>query len=394
MKVALICPEFPPNAIGGGGVVFSALSRHLPLAGVELDIICGNYRGGAQTWSDGRVTYTEIPLLPTPAVTPFMRTILPPTPSGWRTLRRLISVGSYDVAHLHGVSFALIDGAAHLLHRIGVPWVFTLHGAPRTPYRLGGALRALYASYLRGYGSFAMRYASIRTAVSAAATSFPPIAEYMNDARIVTNGIEVDAFASHMPEREIRTWPKDPGYVMLSVGRVEHTKGFDIGVRALARMRTDAQYVVVGEDCGEVPRLRRLAKELGVSDRFFTVGAATSEQVRFALRRASIAWVPSRNESFGLFALEAMAAGLPVVSSGVEGLREIFTGSLDSLLMNAPDDAADLASKSDALLADRSESLRIGETFRERARAFDWSFIAQRYADCYRAALQTAESPR
>lgn len=381
----MICPEFPPNAIGGGGEVFRALSRHLPAFNIQLDVIAANYRGGANDWSEAGVRYYEIPLLPTPAGAPFLRTALPPTFAGRRKLRRLIASGGYDIAHLHGVSFAVVDLSAHLLRTRNIPWVFTLHGAPRTPYRMGGIFRAGYETYLRRYGSLAMRSASIRTTVSRAATEFPSIARYMSDAKVIPHGIDVDSFAAVMPEDAIAGWPHQTARIVLSIGRIDYAKGYDIGVRALAAMRArDVAYVILGEDLGELRRMRELAEHLGVAERVFTPGYATIEQRRFALRRCTLVWAPSRYESFGLAVLEAMAAGVPVIASGAEGLRETFTGTLEQMLMAAaPDDVASLASKSDTLLIDERERRRIGEQLRARAADFDWNRIAGEYVACY-----------
>jgi glycosyltransferase involved in cell wall biosynthesis len=104
------------------------------------------------------------------------------------------------------------------------------------------------------------------------------------------------------------------------------------------------------------------------------------------MRRSALVWVPSRYESFGIVALEAMAAGLPVIASGVEGLRDIFTGENVELLLASPDDAAGLASKSEALLADDANRRRVGERLRARAEDFNWNAIAQQYVECYRTA--------
>jgi phosphatidylinositol alpha-mannosyltransferase len=387
MRVVMICPEFPPHSIGGGGEVFRALSEAVSRCGVELDVIAGNLDGGDRQWESAGVRYAEIPLLATPAATPFLRTVMPPTRSGFRKLRALIAAGSYDVAHVHGVSFVMVDVAAHLLQRHGVPWVFTLHGQPRTPYRVGFPLSAAYAAYLRAYGRFVVRRAAVRTTVSAATSRFPSIARDMSDARVIPNGVDAEAFSSDLPERAIPGWPAETRNVVLSVGRLTYGKGFDIGLRALASMRTtDAVYVLLGDDAGELRRLREIAGDLALSNRFLTLGQVTREQVRFALRRASVVWVPSRWEAFGLVPLEAMAAGVPVIASGSEGLRETFADGLEELVMASPDDAVDLAAKTDRILGDGAERRRISGIVRERAKAFDWSVIAGRYVECYRSA--------
>jgi glycosyltransferase involved in cell wall biosynthesis len=379
----MVCPEFPPDSIGGGGEVFLALSRSLPQTGVQLDVLCANYRGGASDRREGDVRVREIPLVPTPSRMPYLRTTLPPTPAGIARLRATFRLASYDVAHLHGISFAMIDIVARMLHRRRIPWVFTLHGAPRTPYAYA-PLGVAYTLYLHAYGGFVVRRAALRTAVSDAARQYAPIARYMADARIVPNGIDAGAYAPHRSEREIPGWPRAAGKVVLSIGRIERAKGYDTAVRALAQMRDRSSvYVILGEDCGALAELGRLAERLGVGERILALGHAGLEEKRFALRRSALVWIPSRNESFGLVALEAMAAGTPVLATAVEGLREILHGNLQELLVD-PEDATSLAKKSDAMLQDASCAQRLWPRFEERVGSFRWGDVARRYAECYR----------
>ncbi len=387
MNALLVCPEFPPHTIGGGGEVFGALLRYVTREGVHMDVLCGNYEGGSGAATRmGATIVQEVPLVSTPERTPYLRTTLPPTVTGFRRMRRTLDEGSYDVAHLHGVSFAFVDVPARMLARRRIPWVFTLHGAPRTPYRLPLSLRAAYTAYFHAYGSFVIRRAALRTSVSASARDYPAVAPLMRGALVIPNGIEADEYAAARPERAIAGWPRE-GRVLLSIGRLEPAKGFDTALRALATMREDGlAYVVLGQDCGMGPVLRRLAEELRVSDRFFMLGHADMEQKRFAFRRSEMLLLPSWNESFGLVALEAMAARLPVVASAVEGLCDLFAGELEDVLV-PPKDPRALALRVRTLLADdgRAEALR--ERLTKRAGAFSWDGVAKQYVECYRDVL-------
>jgi glycosyltransferase involved in cell wall biosynthesis len=314
-----------------------------------------------------------------------LRTTLPPTRAGLRAIDEVLRK-SYDVAHLHGVSFALIDILAHRLRRAGIPWVFTLHGAPRTPERLGFPMNRLYEAYLRGYGGVAMRDAAVRTAVSRAACDYPLVAPQFGDARIIHNGIFREEYAGDAREASISAWPSEFKSIVISIGRVERTKAFDVGVRALAKLPKEIAYVVLGQDCGEAKPLRELAQQLGVAARFFTLGHVDLPQKRFALRRAAACLIPSLNESFGLVALEAMASGVPVVTSGAEGLREIFTGELASCIVpgRKPDAYAALTAQ---LMSDPAKRAAIVEAGRSRVLDFDWCRLAQAYASAYRDAV-------
>lgn len=378
IRALLVCPEFPPYSIGGGGEVFSALARELPKHDIELTVLAGNYRGYTDTQIHNGVTVHGIPLVKTPAATPFLRTTLPPTPAGIKTVREVLGRQSFDVAHLHGVSFTFIDAVAHRLKRLGIPWLFTLHGAPRTPARLPFPFGALYRTYFQFYGRTVIRDAAARTAVSAAAARFPLVAGDMQPFEVVPNGIDLSSL--HGDEEAPAGWP-DSAAVLLSIGRLEPAKGFDRVIRALPDI-SGGHYVILGGDGGSQRELRVLAEQLRVADRVHFLGHAGPGVKRYALRRAKLCMIPSRNESFGIVALEAMAAGVPIVTSGAEGLDELFGGDLRRSVAGA--DPRDISERSRVLLDDAEERDMLIAAGLQRVQEYLWSTIAQSYADVYR----------
>src|SRR5690606_12898211 len=107
------------------------------------------------------------------------------------------------------------------------------------------------------------------------------------------------------------------GLRLLAVGRLSRYKGFDVLLRALARME-GASLVLAGDgECGG--DLRRLARELGIVDRVVFAGAPDDDALASLYAGADAFVLPSldRGEAFGMVLLEAMRAGLPVVASAI-----------------------------------------------------------------------------
>lgn len=128
------------------------------------------------------------------------------------------------------------------------------------------------------------------------------------------------------------------------------------------------------------PRLERLAADLGIADRVLFRGhVKTSREVWSEMGRARIAVQPSAREGFGLFPLEAMAAGLPVVhcASPESAVGELVRNGLDGVEVAA--DPGALAAALGALLAPAGEQelRRMGRNAQERAAHYDWEEVAR-----------------
>ena len=109
------------------------------------------------------------------------------------------------------------------------------------------------------------------------------------------------------------------------MGRLHWKKGFDDGLRTAARLRArgiDVDYRIAGEG-SEREKLEFLVHELGLGGSVTLLGVQTQEQVRDQLGRADALLLPSLSEGISNAVLEAMAAGLPVVTTDCGGMTEV-----------------------------------------------------------------------
>ena len=146
----------------------------------------------------------------------------------------------------------------------------------------------------------------------------------------------------------------------------------------------DARLRIVG-DGPDADALRRLGRELGLGPRLELVPAAS--HVDDHLAEASLYVQASREEAFGLSALEAMAAGLPVLSTAVGGAPEVVEDGVTGRLVEL-DDETGFASSLRELLVDQALRVGMGARGRERAvRLFGREAIVDRYEALYRTVL-------
>ena len=157
-------------------------------------------------------------------------------------------------------------------------------------------------------------------------------------------------------------------------------------VRVFARVAAElpARLMLVG-DGPDLGQAIDLARELGVLDRVRLIGVV--DDVAPYLRGADLLLLPSRNESFGLVALEAQAAGIPVIASDVGGLPEVVQHGVSGYLF-PPGDVEGMARRAAAVLRDRPLAERVGRAGAERAaRRFLPERIIPRFEALYRRVL-------
>ena len=377
----MVIPEYPPDTIGGGGVVFQALVQEY-IAHHDVQVFTG--ADSDRSWIQGRrrgtadsVIVNRYPLIPIGRAIPYLRSAPPPNFRAWLQLRNDLADWSPEVAHVHGYGHAFVDLAALILARRGVPYVFTLHGIPTRPSRHNLTIRVAFRAYERFGVGRAIRKAHAITAVSMAAAG--PLSRTI-PIEVIPNG--VSAFGpsnagrvKHLRER----LAIPPGVaVVVGAGRLSVEKGFDVLIRCLDYVEVrQLVCVIAGADAGVGQQLAELAAKVraGVSVHF--LGRQSREVLGDLYAMADVVVVPSREESFGLVALEALACGRRLVASQAGGLGEFLPPEIALLVPR--DSVVELASAITTSLA-RGPLTRLELEQAERLVAsHSWHSIALRY---------------
>lgn len=172
------------------------------------------------------------------------------------------------------------------------------------------------------------------------------------------------------------------GGYLLAVGTIEPRKRYDLLLDALALLSEPPPLIVVGRPGWQSAATEaRLRATPGVDWR----PTAGDEELAELYRRARAVAVPSLAEGFGFSALEAMAYGTPIISSGLGALPEV-TGPV--ALTPAEDSAEGWAAALGRLRGDEALWQRLAEGGYRRALTFTWTRAAQATAEVYRRALE------
>ncbi len=157
-----------------------------------------------------------------------------------------------------------------------------------------------------------------------------------------------------------------------------------IGTFEKIRRAIPANLVLVGEG-PELQRAHEMVRSLGIEDSVFFLGI--QEAIDELLACSHLLLQPSRHESFGLTALEAMATGVPVVLTNQGGSVELIESPVSGLLAD-PDDIETMADWSIRILQDPEKWNAVSEAARTRAvEHFEQESIVDRYLAFYRKTL-------
>jgi glycosyltransferase involved in cell wall biosynthesis len=175
--------------------------------------------------------------------------------------------------------------------------------------------------------------------------------------------------------------------IALFVGRLIEAKGILDLVAALAAQSAAAPWhlLVVGDGPLE-QEVRRRAAQAGVSSKLTLTGYLRGDDLRAAYQVADLLALPSYSEGLPLVVLEAMAAGLPIVTTGIRGMADHLRDGVNGRLV-PPGDPAALAAALARLLGDGEERLRMGRANREQVAAFSPERVGCDYLAVLRAVV-------
>jgi glycosyltransferase involved in cell wall biosynthesis len=288
----------------------------------------------------------------------------------------------YDVLHVNGfISWTKADvNTAHFVHG---GWL----RSPYYPFKLTGGLWSAYQVVYSHVNAKLEHWAYQRSKIIAAVSEKVAVEIRANGTEserieVVYNGVDTTAFTAARRTGSDRAQFQlpDDACLLLFVGDLRTPrKNLDTVLKALLELPSSVHLAVAGYIPGSP--YPDEAKALGISDRVHFLGLVKNMPT---LMHSVDAFVfPSRYEAMSLSLLEALAAGLPVITAKTAGGAEII-GTDCGIVLDDPDDATALAGAV-LKLADAPELRReMGVAARLLADQFGWARMARRYLDLYR----------
>jgi len=191
--------------------------------------------------------------------------------------------------------------------------------------------------------------------------------------RVIYNGVDLDEFTPIACDRSQFGLPENVNLALFTGDIKTNRKNLDTVLKALVNVPNLHLAVIGNTERSPYPEL---AKQLGVSDRIYFLGYR--RDVSKIMQAVDFFVFPSRYEPFGMVVSEAMASGLPVITTAVSGVASIITAESGIILSN-PEDSIALTDALKKLTNDAELRIQMGRSARAIAEQHSWKSKSQQY---------------
>ena len=356
--------EFPPIG-GGAGPVTLELCRQLVKFGHHVDVVTMAYDNlSGFECLDGVNIYRTPALRKRPNIchTHEMATYLGGALPKVLQLARQVR---YDVIHCHFIFPT--EPLALLVSKItGVPFLVTCHGSDvpgHNPDRFG----LLHKLLLPGWCFLVRRTPLIISPSESLKRLIRKQAPYAN-VKVIPNGFNTDMFQPAAKEKTI-----------LLCSRILPHKGFQYAIEAIKQLAPDWTVNIIG-DGPFLPRLKRIAEGSETPINFLGWLDRGDRRFRRLFETGSIFIFPSEAENFPTVLLEAMAAGMAIITSTAGGCPEVVG---QAALLVEPRDTEGIRLQLERLIASEDLRLKLSRAARKRTDQFSWPIVSKKYIEYY-----------
>ncbi|MGB0882654.1 MAG: N-acetyl-alpha-D-glucosaminyl L-malate synthase BshA [Vicingaceae bacterium] len=369
MNIGIVCyPTF-----GGSGVVATELGKALASKGHKVHFITYQQPVRLDLFSEN-IYYHEVKVSDYP--------LFDYQPYELVLTSKLVDVVKFEKLDILHVHYAIPHASAaymaqHILQSegINVPFITTLHGTDITLVGKDSSFAPVI--------TFAINESNAVTTVSESLKQ--DTLEHFNikrELKVIPNFICLDHYNLNGSVKELKnSFAPNNERVLVHVSNFRKVKRTQDVIRVfdIVRKQLPAKLIMVG-DGPERHHLEELCRELGTCDLVKFVGKV--KDTERILAASDVFILPSESESFGLAALEAMAAKTPVISTNTGGIPEVNEHGISGYLSNVGD-VEDMAANTLKILENDEtlEKFRLGAY--QQAKKFDLNTILPMYEDLY-----------
>jgi glycosyltransferase involved in cell wall biosynthesis len=376
MRILMINYEFPPIGGGGGNVTYY-ISKNLASLGHEVHVITSSFRDlPKHERIDGFDVYRVPVLRKNPNVCGIHEMLSYVISASIYSLKFVKKIHP-DIIH---VFFGIPSGpVAYILKKIyDIPYILFLGGrdVPR-PHPDPPFYRLMYGILMPAIKGI---WGNAKAVVACSSGLRDMAIKSADNVRIevVPDGVDLAKFypAEQAKKGKIR---------ILAIGRLIQRKGFDCLIKSVSEIikNTDKDFCV--EIVGDGPlrsELTNLAEKLKVSDKVIFSGSVPYDQLPERYRQADIFVLSSYAEGMPLVVLEAMASGLPIVATRVQGIDELVKDGTNGYLF-MPSDHQILGLHLAKLINSGETRLNMGQESLRIVQRYDWASITKEYLRIY-----------
>lgn len=396
MRVIMLSWEYPPKIVGGLSRHVYDLSHALADSGIKVDVITGDFPDAPTEETEGNLSVYRVNV---PQGDDFVHWVhnlnaetekkiaelLDPKPTDPKAETKVDEpVAQPEPTVIHAHDWLSEFAGKNLKHKYNLPLVATIHA---TEHGRNHGINNDIQRYISGV-EWDLCYEAWRVICCS---------HFMKDEinsvlgvpydklDVIANGVDGSKFDMQFDREEFRKWFAQPNQkLILFVGRMVPEKGVQVLIQAMPDILgsyNDAKLIVVGG--GNKNHLIQLAEELQLGDKVFFTGYVDDDTLLKLYNVVDVAVYPSLYEPFGIVALEAMVANVPVVVSDVGGLREVVDHGVNGLTAFADNPDALAWAILRLLKNPYSAQLMAENAYRKVLDQFNWGRIAEQTTAVY-----------
>ena len=379
-RLLMLNYEFPPIGGGAGNAHLCLLRQYADNSDMRIDVLTSAPKPGLFTESFSKnITIYKVGLhkkdLHFWRRVEVVEWLLKARPH----YRRLLRENDYDLVHAF---FGFPTAWLCYRSRDKLLYIISLRGSDVPGYNIRlGLDYKLTAGLFRRIWSGAAAVVANSEGLRKLALEFMPTL----DIGIIPNGIDTEKYYPSQKQELAKP------IKVLTVCRLISRKRIDLLVKAAGQARElglDVQLNIAGEG-NLMEALKKLANRLKVADRVVFMGRVPVEQMPQVYRDNDIFVMSSEHEGMSNAMLEAMASGLPIITTRCEGVEELITDN--GIIVETPG-PRDIAAAIKELIQQPQTYSSMSAASRKRAEMFSWSSVASRYLQCYYEVLKRSRA--
>ncbi len=310
-------------------------------------------------------------------------------------LIKSLKAGNYDIFHIHAGG-RLANYSLRLAKQLSIPTLMSLHGGSCAIPEQEMALMLKPLKHKFSYGGIIDRLYRARKAP-----------ESMANVLLALSKEEKEKLQNLYPEKRVELFPNgiihrelpdagefrqkyeipEEAKILLCISRIDYQKNQKILLELLKKF-DDTHLLLVGPVTAQwyLDELLKEAENLNIKERLTVIKGLPPDSVELlqALKTAYCFILPSRHEPFGIAALEALDAEIPLIASNVGGLKDFLVDKQNALLFE-DNDPTGLLQAYNSVSTLRDQLISCGK---KTAREYNWQNIAAKLTDIYRELLK------
>jgi len=387
MRILQVIPAFPPSVgYGGGPVVAYEISRHLVLRGHDVTVVTTDANNEKERIKKEFDRLDGIKVHYFKNISNYLayhhKIFISPRLISWARAE----VKKFDIIHLHDTRTIQNIIVTHYARKYNVPYVIQPHGT--LSYSMREMAKKIFDIF---FGKKMLKDARKLVVLNEKeAKRCIKIGVDKEKIRIIPNGIDLSAYRRKLTKKgEFKKEYKISAdhQVVLYLGRIHKSKGIELLIRAFAKLSNrldNVRLAIVGPDDGYSTTLTAMVDYLGIRDKV-TFVSFVSEEHKFAVYSDADIFVTPTFYGFPLTFLEAMACGVPIITTDKGDFIEGIDNEVGFVVKYNEEDLENAMFR---ILTDVELREKLKGNAQKKIKEYDWDRIVDRIEKVYKEVME------